>query len=141
MHSINQKAERLRELLDRPEGIELPGCFDVFSAMILERAGFDAVFMSGYGIAASFLEEWIGQGAEVEAIFSGRVVTSRERSIKARCSRVLDALARIGSSIRGESYVCDLRKSMELPRGVEGAGRLNQRPPRRLTRRRERQMD
>jgi uncharacterized protein (DUF58 family) len=48
-------------------------------------------------IAASFLEEWIGQGAEVEAIFSGRVVTSRERSIKARRSRVLDALARIGS--------------------------------------------
>jgi 2-methylisocitrate lyase-like PEP mutase family enzyme len=55
MHSINQKAERLRELLAHPEGIELPGCFDVFSAMILERAGFDAVFMSGYGVAASFL--------------------------------------------------------------------------------------
>src|ERR1700693_3658936 len=55
MHSINQKAERLRELLARPEGIELPGCFDALSAMILERAGFDAVFMSGYGAAASFL--------------------------------------------------------------------------------------
>ena len=55
MHSINQKAERLRDLLARPEGIELPGCFDVFSAMVLERAGFEAVFMSGYGIAASFL--------------------------------------------------------------------------------------
>jgi len=55
MHSINQKAERLRELLARPEGIELPGCYDVLSAMILERAGFEAVFMSGYGVAASFL--------------------------------------------------------------------------------------
>jgi 2-methylisocitrate lyase-like PEP mutase family enzyme len=55
MHSINQKAERLRQLLDNPEGLELPGCFDVLSAMILERAGFDAVFMSGYGVAASFL--------------------------------------------------------------------------------------
>src|SRR5271156_6729720 len=55
MQSINQKAERLRELLDGPGGIELPGCYDVFSAMILERAGFQAVFMSGYGVAASFL--------------------------------------------------------------------------------------
>ena len=55
MHSINQKAERFRELLSRPEGIELPGCYDVLSAMILERAGFEAVFMSGYGVAASFL--------------------------------------------------------------------------------------
>jgi 2-methylisocitrate lyase-like PEP mutase family enzyme len=55
MQSINHMAERFRALLDGPQGIELPGCFDVLSAMILERAGFPAVFMSGYGIAASFL--------------------------------------------------------------------------------------
>jgi 2-methylisocitrate lyase-like PEP mutase family enzyme len=48
-------AERLRGLLDEPHGIELPGCYDVLSAMILERAGFPSVFMSGYGVAASFL--------------------------------------------------------------------------------------
>src|ERR1700739_1498077 len=55
MQSINGMAERLRELLENPRGIELPGCYDALSAMILERAGFDAVFMSGYGIAASHL--------------------------------------------------------------------------------------
>src|SRR5271165_3713470 len=55
MRSNSGMAERFRELLDSPEGIELPGCFDVLSAMILERAGFEAVFMSGYGAAASFL--------------------------------------------------------------------------------------
>jgi 2-methylisocitrate lyase-like PEP mutase family enzyme len=33
----------------------LPGCFDALSAMILERAGFPAIFMSGYGVAASLL--------------------------------------------------------------------------------------
>jgi 2-methylisocitrate lyase-like PEP mutase family enzyme len=48
-------AGRFRSLLERPEGIELPGCYDVLSAMLLERAGFEAVFMSGYGLAASFL--------------------------------------------------------------------------------------
>jgi 2-methylisocitrate lyase-like PEP mutase family enzyme len=55
MRSINQMAERFRQLLDSPAGIELPGCYDVLSAMVLERAGFPAVFMSGYGVAASFL--------------------------------------------------------------------------------------
>jgi 2-methylisocitrate lyase-like PEP mutase family enzyme len=48
-------ADKLRHLLASPRGIELPGCYDVLSAMILERAGFPAVFMSGYGAAASFL--------------------------------------------------------------------------------------
>jgi methylisocitrate lyase len=55
MQSINGMAERLRALLDAPQGIELPGCYDALSAMILDRAGFPAVFMSGYGVAASLL--------------------------------------------------------------------------------------
>ena len=55
MQSLNRMAERLRAMLDSPEGIELPGCYDVLSAMILERAGFRSVFMSGYGVAASLL--------------------------------------------------------------------------------------
>jgi 2-methylisocitrate lyase-like PEP mutase family enzyme len=55
MQSLNNMAERFRELLESPRGLELPGCYDVLSAMILERAGFPAVFMGGYGVAASFL--------------------------------------------------------------------------------------
>src|ERR1700690_2280654 len=55
MKSINHMAERLRDLLEGAQGIELPGCYDVLSAMILQRAGFPAVFMSGAGIAASLL--------------------------------------------------------------------------------------
>jgi 2-methylisocitrate lyase-like PEP mutase family enzyme len=55
MQSINGMAERFRELLGSPQGFELPGCYDVLSAMVLERTGFPAVFMSGYGVAASFL--------------------------------------------------------------------------------------
>jgi methylisocitrate lyase len=46
-------AERFRALLAAPEGIQLPGCYDALSAMFLERAGFQAIFMSGYGVAAS----------------------------------------------------------------------------------------
>ncbi|HEY8086440.1 MAG TPA: isocitrate lyase/PEP mutase family protein [Polyangiaceae bacterium] len=51
----NPMADRLRELLSAPDGLELPGCYDALSAMVLERVGFPAVFMSGYGIASSLL--------------------------------------------------------------------------------------
>ncbi|MGA3122559.1 MAG: isocitrate lyase/PEP mutase family protein [Polyangiaceae bacterium] len=55
MQSINGMAEKLRTLIASREGLAVPGCYDVLSAMILEKAGFKAVFMSGYGVAASFL--------------------------------------------------------------------------------------
>jgi uncharacterized protein (DUF58 family) len=44
-------------------------------------------------IAASFLEDWIAQGADVEAVFAGRVVTPRGGSVRSKQARVLDALA------------------------------------------------
>jgi 2-methylisocitrate lyase-like PEP mutase family enzyme len=53
--SINGMAERFRSFLDEPGPIELPGCYDVLSAMLLEEAGFASVFLSGYGAAASLL--------------------------------------------------------------------------------------
>ncbi len=55
MQSINGMAEKLRTFIASREGLAVPGCYDVLSAMILEKAGFKAVFMSGYGVAASFL--------------------------------------------------------------------------------------
>jgi 2-methylisocitrate lyase-like PEP mutase family enzyme len=55
MQSTNGMAEQFRQLLGSPEPIQLPGCHDVLSAMILDRVGFPAIFMSGYGIAASLL--------------------------------------------------------------------------------------
>ena len=38
-----------------PGIVAIPGCYDVLSAVLLERAGFESVFVSGYGVAASFL--------------------------------------------------------------------------------------
>lgn len=53
--SINGKSELLREMITGRGIIELPGCYDVLSAMLLEEAGFETVFLSGYGVAASQL--------------------------------------------------------------------------------------
>jgi 2-methylisocitrate lyase-like PEP mutase family enzyme len=51
MRSINGMAERLRSELGQPGAVEVPGCYDVFSAMLLENAGFEAIFLGVYRLA------------------------------------------------------------------------------------------
>lgn len=46
---------RLRRMLDEPEIIVLPGAYDALTARLAERAGFRAVFTSGFGFAATVL--------------------------------------------------------------------------------------
>jgi len=48
-------AARLRELLRGPDPVLAPGAFDALSARIVEAAGFSAVYMTGFGTAASLL--------------------------------------------------------------------------------------
>ena len=46
---------RLRELLAGPEPIVAPGAYDALSARLIAQAGFQAVYMTGFGTAASAL--------------------------------------------------------------------------------------
>ena len=46
---------RLRELLARPELLVAPGAYDALSACLIAQAGFPAVYMTGFGTAASVL--------------------------------------------------------------------------------------
>lgn len=46
---------RLRELLAGPWPLLLPGCYDALGARLIEQAGFDAAYMTGFGTAASLL--------------------------------------------------------------------------------------
>ncbi len=48
-------AARLRELLGSGETIVAPGAFDPLAARCVEEAGFDAVYMTGFGTAAALL--------------------------------------------------------------------------------------
>src|SRR5215203_4483656 len=45
----------LRELLAGPEPVLAPGAYDALSARLVEQAGFEAVYMTGFGTAASLL--------------------------------------------------------------------------------------
>jgi carboxyvinyl-carboxyphosphonate phosphorylmutase len=46
---------RLRELLAGGETVVAPGAYDALSARLIEQAGFPAVYMTGFGTAASLL--------------------------------------------------------------------------------------
>ena len=45
----------LRELLAGPQPVLAPGAYDALSARLVERAGFPAVYMTGFGASASLL--------------------------------------------------------------------------------------
>ncbi len=48
-------ADKLRELLARPGLLIMPGCHDAISAKLIETAGFDLAFMSGFAVSGSQL--------------------------------------------------------------------------------------
>src|SRR2546425_11829693 len=45
----------LRRLVEQKAGVVIPGAYDGVSAKLVERAGFEAVYMTGYGTSASRL--------------------------------------------------------------------------------------
>jgi 2-methylisocitrate lyase-like PEP mutase family enzyme len=47
--------KRLRQLLEQPQMVPLVGAYDALSAMLVAKAGFPAVYISGYNVAASQL--------------------------------------------------------------------------------------
>jgi len=45
--------DKLKDLLNKPGIITLPGCYDAMSAKLIERAGFSGTFMSGFMVSAA----------------------------------------------------------------------------------------
>jgi 2-methylisocitrate lyase-like PEP mutase family enzyme len=48
-------ARKLRDLMEQPGLLEVPGVYDGLSARLVERAGFPAAYVTGFGAAASRL--------------------------------------------------------------------------------------
>jgi carboxyvinyl-carboxyphosphonate phosphorylmutase len=55
LHSQQPRGASLRKLIQAPEPILAPGAYDALSARLIEAAGFPAVYMTGFGTAASLL--------------------------------------------------------------------------------------
>jgi 2-methylisocitrate lyase-like PEP mutase family enzyme len=52
---MESKAKKLKQLLNRPGMLMMPGCFDANSAKIIAEAGFEVGFMSGFCVSAARL--------------------------------------------------------------------------------------
>ena len=50
-----KKTTILRKAVMERRAVAVPGCHDAFSAKIIEKCGFEAIQISGYGVAGSFL--------------------------------------------------------------------------------------
>lgn len=55
MTTENAKVQVLLQALKARKALVVPGCHDAFSAMVIERAGFQAIQVSGFGLAGSLL--------------------------------------------------------------------------------------
>jgi 2-methylisocitrate lyase-like PEP mutase family enzyme len=51
--TMQRASTRLRELIARGPTLYVPGCYNAMSARVLESAGFDAIYMTGYGTSLS----------------------------------------------------------------------------------------
>ena len=55
VRSSAEKNGRIEKVIEEEGIVVMPGCYDALSAVIVERSGFSAGFISGYAVAASVL--------------------------------------------------------------------------------------
>ena len=99
---------RLKPILEAGEFVLAPGVFEMFSARIADRMGFKALYMTGYGISASYL----GQPDAGLATYTDMV--SRARTIAEGTVTPL-----IADADTGFGGLINVRQTM---RGYEAAG-------------------
>lgn len=77
-------ADKLKDLLNKPGIITMPGCYDAMSAKLIERAGFPGAFMGGFAVSAARIgmpdtglisyNEMLDQGRNIAAAVSIPVI-------------------------------------------------------------------
>jgi 2-methylisocitrate lyase-like PEP mutase family enzyme len=101
-------ADRLRELLRRPGILVMPGCHDAMSARLIEEAGFEIGFMSGFAVSASRL------GMPDTGLISYAEMVEQGRNI---CKAV--SIPMIGDGDTGFGSAQNIKRTVE---GYAGAG-------------------
>lgn len=54
---MTSRTDKLRAILAEKRCVTLPSCFDALSAKMIEQAGFEAMFMSGFAVSAARIGE------------------------------------------------------------------------------------
>jgi carboxyvinyl-carboxyphosphonate phosphorylmutase len=86
---------RLRDLLAAPEPLIAPGGYDALSARLIEQAGFDAVYMTGFGSTAGLLGR-----PDVGLLTGTEMVDNARRMVAAvNCPVIADADTGYGNAV------------------------------------------
>src|SRR5256885_1852148 len=104
---------RLRELLAGPDLIVAPGAYDALSARLIAQAGFPAVYMTGFGTAASVL------GQPDVGLLTMSEMVSRAAAIAAVIASVASDLPLIADADTGYGNPINVRRTI---REYERAG-------------------
>ena len=74
---MERATTRLRRLIARGPTLYVPGCFNAMSARVLESAGFEAIYMTGYGtsLALTGLPD-VGLATMTEMVANARYIAS-----------------------------------------------------------------
>ncbi len=96
------QADKLRALLDGPDFLIMPGCFDAMSARLVERAGFALTFMGGFSVAAARL------GVPDTGLISYAEMVDQGRNI---CSAV--SIPVIGDGDTGYGNAVNVQRTVE----------------------------
>lgn len=100
-------AAALRRRLAQPEALKVPGVFDGLSALLVERAGFEAVFLSGASLAYTrFGRPDLGLVSFAELL--GTVRTLRERIV---LPLIVDIDTGFGNALNVARTVRELEKA------------------------------
>ena len=77
---MKRASTRLRELIARGPTLYLPGCYNAMSGRVLEAAGFEAIYMTGYGTSLSLtgLPD-VGLATMSEMVANARYIASAVR--------------------------------------------------------------
>src|SRR5512134_2585320 len=110
MSTIRERRAKLRELIASGRTIAVPGATDALSAKLIERHGFEAVYIGSYATAASryalpdtgllTLDDLVAQARSIAAAVSIPVIADAEGGFNdpANMWRTVQAFERAGAS-------------------------------------------
>lgn len=108
MSDGNGAAPTLRQLLGRGRIVAAPGAYDALSALLIEQAGFEAIYLTGNGQTASML-----------GLPDLGFITLTEMAERVRCIRAVTTRPLIADADVGYGSLLNVRRAM---RELEAAG-------------------
>lgn len=92
----------LRDLLAQRRAIPLVGCHDSLGAMLIEQAGFEAIYMSGYCVAASYGVPDIGLVTASQMIErAAQIVATTKLPVIADADTGYGGINNVAAAVRG----------------------------------------